>query len=256
MTPVELSVLRPTSAPTQPSAPSRDERWLRSARRARLLSWASLAWMSIEGVVGLIAGLDARALSVIVWAASSFVEGLASVIVIWRFTGTRTIAEQSERIAQRLVAGSFLLLVPFFIYEAIHRLIDGGDASENVLGIAVTASAIVLMPVLGQAKLRFGRTLGSRATAGEGVQNLMCALQATAALIALIAAGAGLGIVDPIAALIVAGIAAKESVALWRGEEDDCCAPVGFGDRGQECCDWRGAPKERVARVVGSDGAN
>ena len=90
-----------------------------------------------------------------------------------------------------------------------------------MLGIAVTASAIVLMPALGQAKLRLGRTLGSRATSGEGVQNLMCALQATAALIALIAAGAGgLGIVDPIAALIVAAIAARgkrRAVARRRG---------------------------------------
>ena len=51
------------------------------------MSWASLVWMTVEGVVGLIAGLDADAkFSVIVWAASSFVEGLASIIVIWRFT--------------------------------------------------------------------------------------------------------------------------------------------------------------------------
>ncbi len=235
MSPVELPVLQPTSAPTQEAPPTRDQAWLRTARRARLLSWASLGWMTVEGVVGLIAGLDASALSVIVWAASSFVEGLASMIVIWRFSGSRTMSEHSERTAQRLVAGSFLLLVPFFIYEAIRRLVDGGDASQSVLGIAVTASAIVLMPALGQAKLRLGRTLGSRATSGEGVQNLMCALQATAALIALIAAGAGLGIVDPIAALIVAAIAARESVALWRGEEDDCCAPVGFADPSDGC---------------------
>jgi divalent metal cation (Fe/Co/Zn/Cd) transporter len=234
---VQLPVLQPTSTASQPAAPAHDQAWLRTARRARLLSWASLIWMTVEGVVGLIAGLDAGALSVVVWAASSFVEGLASVIVIWRFTGTRTMSEHSERVAQRLVAGSFLLLVPFFTYEAIRRLVDGSDASQNVLGIAVTASAIVLMPALGQAKLRLGRRLGSRATAGEGVQNLMCAAQATAALIALIAAGAGFGIVDPIAALIVAAIAARESVALWRGDEDDCCAPIGFAAPGDDCCD-------------------
>ena len=93
------------------------------------------------------------------------------------------------------------------------------------------------MPALGQAKLRLGRALGSAATSGEGVQNLMCALQATAALIALVAAGAGLGIADPIAALIVAAIAAKESVALWRGEGDDCCAPVGFSGPDDARCE-------------------
>jgi len=245
MTPVELPVINVGAGPVQRPAPSRDESWLRDARRARALSWLSLGWMTVEGVVGLIAGLDANALSVIVWAASSFVEGLASMIVIWRFTGSRTMSEHSEHVAQRLVAGSFLLLVPFFIYEAIRRLVDGSDTTSSVLGIAVTTSAIVLMPVLGRTKLRLGQRLDSGATAGEGVQNLMCALQATAALIALVGASAGLRVIDPIAALLVAAIAVNESIGLWRGDADDCCAPIGFSgttahacgcDDGCDCC--------------------
>jgi divalent metal cation (Fe/Co/Zn/Cd) transporter len=190
--------------------------------------------MTVEGVVGLIAGLNANALSVIVWAASSFVEVLASMIVIWRFSGSRTLSQHSERTAQRLVAGSFLLLVPFFVYEAGHRLIAGSKPATSVLGIVVTSSAIVLMPALGWAKLRLGERLGSGATAGEGMQNLMCAAQAAAALTALIGAAAGLGVIDPIAALVVAAIAANESVALWQGKCDDCCAPIGVPDPAEE----------------------
>ena len=85
MSPVELSVLTSSTPASNRSTAGavRDEAWVRTARRARLLSWVSLGWMTVEGVVGLIAGLDANALSVIVWAASSFVEGLASIIVIW-----------------------------------------------------------------------------------------------------------------------------------------------------------------------------
>jgi len=237
MSPVELPVVATPSPPPAVSLPRGDAEWLRVARRARALSWVSLAWMTVEGVVGLIAGLDANALSVIVWAASSFVEGLAAMIVIWRFSGSRTLSERSERTAQRWVAGSFLVLVPFFVYEAIHRLIAGSDTTASVLGIAVTASAIVLMPALGWAKLRLGERLGSGATAGEGVQNLMCAAQAAAALIALVGAAAGIGVIDPIAALLIAAIAVKESMKLWNGEGAECCAPVGFSDRtGEEGC--------------------
>lgn len=236
MTPIQLPVVTTAADFAVDHAQRRDEAWLRDARRARALSWASLGWMTVEGVVGLIAGLNAGALSVIVWAASSFVEGLASVIVIWRFTGARTMGEHSERTAQRLVAGSFLLLVPFFVYEAIRRLVDGSNTTSSLLGIAVAASAIVLMPALGRAKLRLGQRLGSGATTGEGVQNLMCALQATAALIALIGASAGLSLIDPIAALVVAAIAAKESIRLWHGAADDCCAPIGFNDPAQNAC--------------------
>ena len=237
MSPVELPILAAPPSPVTPARPVRDDEWLRLARRARALSWASLAWMTVEGVVGLIAGLDANALSVTVWAASSFVEGIASMIVIWRFSGARTLSEHSERAAQRLVAGSFLLLIPFFVYEAVQRIVVGREPRTSVLGIAVTSSAIVLMPVLGWAKLRLGERLGSGATVGEGLQNLMCAAQAAAALTALLGAAAGLGIIDPIAALLVAAIAAKESVELWRGDVDDCCAPVGFSDPiGEERC--------------------
>lgn len=231
--------------PIAPVAPSQtagaqlpDQAWLTAARRARQLSWASLVWMSIEGIAGLAAGFDANSLSLVIWAASSFVEGLASVTVIWRFTGSRTRSATSERAAQRWVAGSFLLLVPFFVYESVHKLATGSDAHGNAVGIAVTASAIVLMPLLGRAKVRLAHRLGSAATAGEGVQNLMCAAQAAATLVALIGAGAGLAFMDPIAALVVSAIAIKECVALWRGESDDCCAPVGFSDdpSSGSCC--------------------
>ena len=215
-----------------PITPRRDDGWLRAARRARQLSWASLAWMTVEGVVGLVAGLEANSLSLDIWAASSFVEGLASMTIIWRFSGSRMHSATSERTAQRWVAGSFLLLVPYFLYESFERLVGGSETTFSGLGAAVTISAIVLMPLLGWAKLRLAQRLDSGATAGEGIQNLMCAGQAAAALIALVGAGAGLAILDPIAALVISGISVKECVALWRGDGDDCCAPVGFGPGG------------------------
>jgi hypothetical protein len=48
-------------------------------------------------------------------------------------------------------------------------------------------------------------------------------------------------VIDPIAALLIAAIAVKESMELWNGEGDECCAPVGFSDpageegRGSDC---------------------
>ena len=238
MSTTELPIL-PQASVSTPSAPARDAGWLTAAKRARQLSWASLVWMSIEGIVGLAAGFEANSLSLLIWAASSFVEGLASVTIIWRFTGSRTHSPTSERTAQRWVAGSFLLLVPYFLYESLSKLLGGSDAHANTAGIAVTASAIVLMPLLGWAKLRLARRLDSQATAGEGIQNLLCAAQATAALIALIGASAGLQILDPIAALVISAIAVRECADLWRGKGDDCCTPIGFSDQvlvGEDCC--------------------
>jgi divalent metal cation (Fe/Co/Zn/Cd) transporter len=219
---VELRVLPPAATP------ARDAGWLRASRRARLLAWVSLLWMTVEGLVGVVAGVQANSISVLTWAASSAVEGLASAIVIWRFTGARTMSHDAERRAQRWVAGSFFLLTPYFLYEAIHRLLVGEAASAHTLGVVLTATSVVAMPVLGYAKLRLGRRLSSCATEGEGTQNLLCAGQAAAALLAMVTAGA-LPWLDPVAALAIAAIAAREGTQLWRGAEDSCCAsPLGF----------------------------
>lgn len=235
----------PMTPTAGPAVPPRDAQWLTAAKRARQLSWASLLWMTIEGVVGLIAGFEADSLSLIIWAASSFVEGLASMTIIWRFTGARVHSATSERTAQKWVAGSFLILVPYFLYESVDRLLHGSDVHGSTLGIAVTISAIIIMPLLGWAKLRLAKRLGSDATAGEGIQNVLCAAQAAAALVALVGAGAGLAILDPIAAIVISGIAIKECVGLWRGGDDDCgCGPIGFAEattvdgdcRGGGCC--------------------
>ncbi len=215
------------------------EAWLRAARRAKLLAWASLTWMTVEGFVGVLAGVQAHSLGVVTWAASSFVEALASLIVVWRFTGRRTLSATSEARAQRWVAASFFVLAPYFVVEAIRKLINGGDTRVTVLAVALTLSAIILMPLLGWAKLRLGRKLESGATSGEGIQNIMCAVQAATALAAIAGAGIGLSWLDPVAALAIAAIALKEGRDGWRGESA-CCAPMPGLDaapaRHGDCC--------------------
>jgi divalent metal cation (Fe/Co/Zn/Cd) transporter len=224
VTTFELPVVQQTPAiPSEP--PRHSEAWLRAARQAKLLAWASLGWMSVEGFVGVFAGVQAHSLGVVTWAASSFVEALASLIVVWRFTGGRRLSATSEARAQRWVAASFFLLAPYFVVEAIRKLINGGDTHATVLAVALTVSAIVLMPLLGWAKLRLGRQLDSGATAGEGIQNIMCAVQAATALVAVAGAGIGLSFLDPVATLVIAGIALKEGRDGWRGQ-DTCCAPM------------------------------
>jgi divalent metal cation (Fe/Co/Zn/Cd) transporter len=219
-----LDVVRRPAAVVVPPAASRSPAWQEAARRARLLAWVSLGWMSIEGFVGVVAGIQAGSLGVVTWAASSFVEALASLIVVWRFTGRRTFSATSEARAQRWVAASFFLLAPFFVVEAIRKLIAGDGADATPLAIGLTLSAIVLMPLLGRMKLRLGRQLASGATSGEGIQNILCAVQAAFALVALVGAGFGLAWLDPVAALAIAAIALKEGRDGWRG--DACCAPI------------------------------
>jgi divalent metal cation (Fe/Co/Zn/Cd) transporter len=208
----------------RPTGPERaDVGWLRAAWWARNLSWVSLVWMSVEGAVGLAAGVAAGSIALIGWALSSGVEGLASAIVIWRFTGSRMLSETSEARAQKAVAISFWLLAPYVAVEAVHELLTGQRPAASVLGIVLTATSVAVMPVLGIAKQRLARRLGSGATAGEGAQNLLCAYLGAAVLIGLAANSVfGWWWLDPLAAFAVAGVAVKEGLASWRGETCEC----------------------------------
>ena len=202
--------------------PVRDADWHRAARSARWLSWVSLLWMSSEGVLGLIAGTSSGSISLVGWALGSVIEGMASVIVIWRFTGARTLSETAEGRAQKAVAVSFFLLAPYLVLESARDLLTGHEPSTSVLGIAVTAASLVLMPVLGVVKQRLGARLESAATTGEGVQNLLCAAQAGAVLLAVgVNAALGWSWIDPAIALVLAGLAIHEGRKAWNGE--DCC---------------------------------
>jgi divalent metal cation (Fe/Co/Zn/Cd) transporter len=179
--------------------------------------------MTAEGVFGLAAGFAAGSIALVGWALGSAIEALASVIVVWRFTGRRALSETSERRAQQAVAVSFWLLAPYIAIQAVHDLAYHHPSSTSVLGIGLTALSIIVMPALGISKHRLGQRLSSEATAGEGTQNLICAAQAAAVLVglAVIALWPGGWPIDPLIALGIAAWSVWEGRQSWRGA--DCC---------------------------------
>lgn len=202
--------------------------WLRLARLARLLSWLTLAWMGIEGGVAIGGAVVAGSVALLGFGLDSGIEAMASVIVIWRFTGTRLASAMSERRAQQLVAVSFFLLAPYIAVEATHSLATGERAETSVIGLVLTAGTAIFEPALGVAKRRIGARLGSPATAGEGTQNLLCAYLATAVFAGL-AANTLLGAwwLDGVVALGIAGWAVIEGRRAWAGKSCGCAGQPG-----------------------------
>jgi divalent metal cation (Fe/Co/Zn/Cd) transporter len=207
-----------------PLAASRSDEWLRLANRAKLLSWLSLAWLTIEGTVAIVAGVMAGSVALIAFGLDSAIEGLASVVIIWRFSGSRLFSERAEQRALRLVAIQFFILAPFITYESLETLLGSGHIETSYLGIGLTLATLAICQPLGAAKRRIGAKLGSGATVGEGTQNLLCGYLAIAVLVGLLAnALFGAWWLDPIIALGIAGVAVQEGRKSWRGEAA-CCA--------------------------------
>jgi divalent metal cation (Fe/Co/Zn/Cd) transporter len=181
--------------------------------------------MGVEGAVAITAGVLAGSIALVAFGIDSAIEGFASLVIVWRFTGSRLHSHAAETRAQKLVAIQFFLLAPYVTAEAVHKLVTGEEAETSWLGIALVTTSLVGMPLLGVAKRRLADTLDSVATRGEGTQNLLCAYLAGAVLLGLLGNTLfGLWWLDPVAALVVAAVAVREGVQSWRGEGcADCC---------------------------------
>src|SRR3954451_7392690 len=217
-----------TELPMLPAAPAAapggvdEATYRRLAARVKLLSWLSLAWMTVEGGVAIAAGLVASSIALVGFGLDPAIEGFASVIIIWRFTGQRMLSHAAEERAQKLVAVQFFLLAPYVGFESIKTLVQGERPDTSVVGIALAASSVILMPLLGIAKQRLADQLGSAATKGEGRQNMLCAYLAGALLVGLLGnALAGAWWLDPMVGLLIAALAVKEGREAWKGE--GCC---------------------------------
>lgn len=201
----------------------RDAAWLAAAKRARMLSWLSLGYMAAEGAIALVAAVIAGSVALLGFGLDSVIEGLASVIIVWRFTGSRTLSETAESRAKKAVAVTFFLLAPYIAYDAISTLVAGQHPKTSWLGIALSIASLIVMPVLGTAKRRLGRALESEATSGEGAQNLLCAYLAAAVLVGLLGNTVfGAWWLDPAVGLVIAALAVREGREAWEGEDCDC----------------------------------
>jgi divalent metal cation (Fe/Co/Zn/Cd) transporter len=240
----ELPLLQiaPATTHERQSASLTRERYAELAARVKLLSWLSLGWMTIEGAVAITAGIVASSIALVGFGLDSVIEGVASLMIVWRFTGHRVFSHAAEQRAQKLVAAQFFLLAPYVAFESVKALAAGEHPDVSWVGIGLSIGSVIFMPMLGIAKQRLADQLGSAATAGEGRQNMLCAYLAGALLVGLLGnALVGAWWLDPAVGLLIAAVAVREGVEAWRGE--GCCVSspldgVGFSHDPchDDCC--------------------
>ena len=194
----------------------------RLERRALLLAWGGNAYHLVEFAVALGAGIAAGSIALIGFGADSLIEVFSGGVIAWLFSGRRVGSKQAERRAQQLIALSFFVLAAYVSVESVRTLLGSDHPQRSWLGIGLALFTAPTMPLLARAKRRVGERLSSVATAKEGQQNLLCAYLSVALLIGLGAnALVGWWWADPVAALVIAAVAAREGRESWRGE--GCC---------------------------------
>jgi divalent metal cation (Fe/Co/Zn/Cd) transporter len=227
-----------TTAAAGAAARLPESEYRRLAGRVKLLSWLSLGWMTLEGGIAILAGILAGSIALVGFGIDSAIEGFASAIIVWRFTGNRMFSETAEQRAQKLVAIQFFLLAPYVGFESVKALVAAERPETSVLGIALSATSVVVMPYLGLAKQRLAERLGSPATKGEGRQNMLCAYLAGALLVGLLGNTLlGAWWLDPAVGLLIATVAVKEGLEAWQGEGCACVSDPLDGPASRSCHD-------------------
>lgn len=188
-------------------------------QRARLLARLTIAWNVAEGIVAVSAGAAAGSLALIGFGLDSFIEVFAGGVVLWHLRG---LPEERERRALRLIALSFFALATYVAVEALRDLIISAKADESIVGIALAAVSLVVMPALAWAKRRTGRRLGNAVVVADSTETALCSYLSLVLLTGLVLnAVGGLWWADSLAALLIAGLAVREGREAWSGQA--CC---------------------------------
>jgi divalent metal cation (Fe/Co/Zn/Cd) transporter len=189
-------------------------------RRIRLLVAATITYNVIEAVIALGEGTRVSSSALIGFGLDSAIEVSSAAAVAWQFSAKDP--ETREKAALRFIAFSFLALTLYVCVDAVSSLLGLGEARPSAIGIGLAAVSLVIMPVLSLAQRRAGRELGSASAVADSKQTLLCTYLSAALLVGLMLnALFGWSWADPVAALVIATIAAREGLNAWRG--DPCC---------------------------------
>jgi divalent metal cation (Fe/Co/Zn/Cd) transporter len=188
-------------------------------RRGSRLEYLTIGWNLLEGLVGIIFGALAGSIALLGFGLDSGIEVFSGAVLLWRLNSD---TRDSERLAARLVGASFLMLSAYILYEAVHALVLREPPRESLPGILLAVVSLIAMPLLAAAKRRVARDLGSGAMHADSRQTDFCAYLSGILLLGLILnAVAGWWWADPVAALIMVPLIAKEGIEGLRG--DVCC---------------------------------
>lgn len=197
--------------------------------KARRLEWMTVGWNVVEAVVAIAAAVAASSVALLGFGLDSVIESISGIVILWRIGAERratadSVIDRAEDRARRGVAISLWLLAAFVAIEAVWSLTGGDEPSGSAIGVVLLVLSIVIMRWLGAAKRRVAAQLHSHAMEADAAQTDICWQLSVIALVGL-GANAMLGWwwADPLAALAMAGLIAREGWMAW--QQKSCCTP-------------------------------
>jgi len=194
------------------------------AQRGKRLEYFTIAWNILEGLVAVVAGGAAGSISLVGFGIDSFIEVMSGSTLLWRMAtdADAQTRERNERVSLRMVGVLFLALALYVTYESISDLTRRTAPENSLPGIVLACVSLVVMPLRSHKKKKVGRELASAAMHADARQTDFCVYLSAILLIGLLCnALFGWWWADPVAALVMVPIIAKEGMDGLRGQT--CC---------------------------------
>ena len=195
-------------------------------QRGIFLEYLTIGWNILEGIVAVASGVVAGSIALVGFGIDSFIETSSGGILLWRLRAEHrgANAEQLERKALKLVGLSFLLLAAYVAVDSIKSLVEREQPRRSLVGIGIAVASIVVMPWLAHQKRKAAGKLNSAALQSDSCQASLCAYLSAILLGGLILnAILGWWWADPIAALVMVPIIAREGIKALKGDSCDDC---------------------------------
>ena len=193
-------------------------------RTGRNLEFLTIGWNVLEAVIAVGAGLAAGSTALVGFGMDSVIELTSSLALVWRLSldADMQSRERLETRTLQVVGITFFALAAYVAYESVSALWNHEAASPSLIGILLAALSLAVMPLLARAKRRVAAQIGSRALNADSRQTDICAYLSAILLGGLLLnALFGIWWADPVAALIMVPIIAKEGRDAVKGEA--CC---------------------------------
>ena len=185
-------------------------------RAGRRIEYLSIAWTSVEAMIGLGLGIFAGSVALIGFGGDSIVEVASSCVLLWSLAAASI---ERDRAAHRFVGGCFFALAVYIAIDASIDLLKGEPPRATYFGIVYAAACVMIMPLLARAKRRLAAQLNSNALHADSHQSDICAYLSLILLLGLgLNSMLGWWWADPVAALCMLPIIIREGIAGLRGE--------------------------------------
>ena len=180
----------------------------------------SIAWMVVEGTVGIVAGLVAHSVALEAFGIDSGLELVSASIVLWWLLLAHRGANQertqtANEVAERVVGTGLLLLAAYVVIASAYQLLARSRPDTSTPGLVLSAVAAVVMPTLYLFKRHNAEQLDSQAMRADAFETLACGWLAITLLIGLaLHHFFGWWWADPVAALVLVPFLLREG---WEG---------------------------------------